>query len=342
MPAHTLRHAACVVACALALPAVAVDRQVPAEFPTIQSAIDASAPGDRVIVAPGVYAERIDFLGRNIVVTSSAGAAQTTIDGTGGTAVILGPGGMLRGFTITNAFASFGAGTEVRGAGSRIVANVYDGNAQGGGGFGAGIGGNSASPVIERNVFRNNSCDSQFLSGVVSFVNGSEPRIVNNVFEYNDCRAINVTLPEGLRVLVVNNTIVGNAGGVRVDARVPATTQVYRNNIVYSNDVGLDIDFGSDPNNPRWDHNLVFGNVLDYEGIADQTGLAGNLSEPPLFVNPGARNYRLRPSSPAVDAGNNTLAPPGDFNGRPRPVDGDGDGTATVDIGAFELQPPAR
>lgn len=341
MSLFTLRLATSAFACAIALPALAVDRHVPAEFPTIQSAIDASAAGDRVIVAPGTYAERIDFQGRNIVVTSSAGAAQTTIDGTGGTAVIIGPGGMLRGFTITNAFASFGAGTEVRGAGSRIVANVYDGNVQGAGGYGAGIGGNSASPVIERNVFRNHSCDSQFLSGVVAFVNGSEPRILNNVFEHNDCRAINMTLPEGLRVLVANNTIVDNAAGVRVDARVPTTTQIYRNNIVFANDIGLDIDFGSDSNNPRWDHNLVFGNGLDYEGIADQTGLNGNISGPPLFRNASAGNYRLRPASPAVDAGNNTLAPPSDFNRRPRPVDGDGDGTATVDMGAFELQPPA-
>ena len=37
-------------------------RHVPADFPTIQAAIAASADGDRVLVAPGFYAERIDFL----------------------------------------------------------------------------------------------------------------------------------------------------------------------------------------------------------------------------------------------------------------------------------------
>ena len=54
-----------------------------------------------------------------------------------------------------------------------VAGNVFENNQQGGGGFGAGIGGN---------VFINNSCDNQFLSGVVSFVNSSSPRVVNNVF----------------------------------------------------------------------------------------------------------------------------------------------------------------
>jgi hypothetical protein len=311
-------------------------RHVPADFPTIQDAIAASADGDRVLVAPGFYAERIDFLGRDITVISSNGPAATTIDGLAGTAVIIGPGGRLEGFTITNGSASFGAGTEVHGAGSRISRNIYEGNVQGGGGFGAGIGGNGASPEIERNVFRNNSCDSQFLSGVVAFVNGSEPRIVNNIFEHNPCRAINMTLPEGLSVLVANNTIVDNDAGVRVDARVPTSTQIYRNNIIVDNDIGLDIDFGSDLNNPLWDHNLVFRNGLDYEGIADQTGANGNISASPLFGNPMVSNYRLRPGSPAIDAGNDALAPARDFLGITRPLDGDGDGTATVDMGAHE------
>jgi hypothetical protein len=192
----------CAVASALMstpLVAGAVDRTVPGEFATIQAAIAASADGDRVLVAPGLYAERIDFQGKDIVVMGTDGAAVTTIDGLAGTAVILGPNGTLQGFTITNGNASFGAGTEVLGAGSRILDNIYDGNVQGGGGFGAAIGGNNASPLIDGNVFRNNSCDSQFVSGVVSFVNSSAPRVTNNVFENNPCRAINFTLPEGKR-----------------------------------------------------------------------------------------------------------------------------------------------
>ena len=48
-------------------------RRVPAEYPTIQSAIVAAAEGDTVLVSPGTYTEAIDFLGKAIVVTSTNG-----------------------------------------------------------------------------------------------------------------------------------------------------------------------------------------------------------------------------------------------------------------------------
>ena len=65
----------------------------------------------------------------------------------------------------------------------------------------------------------------------------------------------------------------------------------------------------------------------------------GNISLAPRFVAPGS-DYRLRPSSPAIDRG----APAGslparDFAGRPRAVDGNGDGRVVPDMGAFEYQP---
>jgi len=39
---------------------------VPAKYPTIQAAIDAASDGAVIVVAPGVYYERIDFMGKNI------------------------------------------------------------------------------------------------------------------------------------------------------------------------------------------------------------------------------------------------------------------------------------
>ena len=53
---------------------------VPADEPTIWEGIVAASDGDEVVVAPGVYNECIDFLGKDIVVRSSDGAAVTVIN----------------------------------------------------------------------------------------------------------------------------------------------------------------------------------------------------------------------------------------------------------------------
>jgi hypothetical protein len=52
---------------------------VPAEFPTIQLAIDSANNGDLVLVYPGTYYESINFLGKNITVRGADGPLQTTI-----------------------------------------------------------------------------------------------------------------------------------------------------------------------------------------------------------------------------------------------------------------------
>jgi predicted outer membrane repeat protein len=54
----------------LAQLATADTLRVPAEFPTIQAAVDAAVPGDQVLVAPGLYEERIIISVHNIALTS--------------------------------------------------------------------------------------------------------------------------------------------------------------------------------------------------------------------------------------------------------------------------------
>jgi serine protease len=320
--------------------AFAATIHVPGDYPTIQQALDASVAGDMVLVDPGTYGENLDFHGKNVLLAGTGGAGVTILDAPGGTGVLLGPGGIFQGFTVTGAVNSFGAGIAVSGTGTVVRNDIFDGNIESGGGYGAAIGGNSASPTINANVFRNNSCDEQFLSGVVAFINSSSPRITNNIFEHNPCRGINMTLPEGTAPLVANNTFVDNPAGIRVDARVDTGLQVYRNNIVWGNDVGLLVDFLIPGNEPTWENNLVYGNGSNYSGIADQTGSNGNISVPPRLKDPVNGDYHLRRSSPAIDAGTIVSGLRKDFDGSPRPVDGNGNGTAEFDIGAFEFQPP--
>jgi len=50
---------------------------------SIQDAIGLAQPGDEILVAPGMYGEGLDLLGKAITVRSSAGAAVTIVDHTG-------------------------------------------------------------------------------------------------------------------------------------------------------------------------------------------------------------------------------------------------------------------
>lgn len=65
----------------LVLPAVVLAKQihVPADYATIQAAIDASSDSDTVYVGPGTYVENISFSGKDILLKATGGAVATTI-----------------------------------------------------------------------------------------------------------------------------------------------------------------------------------------------------------------------------------------------------------------------
>ena len=98
----------CALAVAMSFSSVAVavtTLHVPATYPTIQDAINASYDGDTILVSPGTYAEGINFGSREIEVRSTKGAEVTIIDPPSGrcfTAVGQeGPDAVLEGFTLT-------------------------------------------------------------------------------------------------------------------------------------------------------------------------------------------------------------------------------------------------
>ena len=97
-------------------PAWAGAIQVPGGHQSIQAAIQAAQQGDVITVAPGVYRENVDFLGKAIVLTSvdprnTDVVEKTVIEGDGTTPTVTfanaeGRGTILRGFTIRSRLSS--------------------------------------------------------------------------------------------------------------------------------------------------------------------------------------------------------------------------------------------
>lgn len=177
---------------------------------TIQGGILLTQTGDSVLVGPGTYNENVDFMGRNIVVVSEAGAASTVIDGSGHLNSVVrfaggeGAGTRLSGFTVTG-----GSGYE---AGQSATPR------------GGGIYVNNAEPIIEYcRVTRNSVGGRGYAGGIFASATstaGFAPRIVN-------CE-------------IVGNTAGGNGGGVLAAgyARVTVEACAIYNNVVLDGDGG--------------------------------------------------------------------------------------------------------
>lgn len=112
---------------------------VPANYATIQAAINAASNGDTVVIASGTYVENIDFKGKAITVTSTnpedpTVVAATIIDGGGSGSVVSfrtgeGSGSLIEGFTIRNGNANNGAGIHCESASPTIRDCTVSGNA---------------------------------------------------------------------------------------------------------------------------------------------------------------------------------------------------------------------
>ncbi|MHC4437234.1 MAG: PKD domain-containing protein, partial [Planctomycetota bacterium] len=165
------------------IPTNAEIRHVPAQYATIQQAIDQSQDGDVVVVEAGTYRENINFSGKNIVLTSKdpndpETVAATIIDGRGLGSVVVFENSetseaMLTGFTITG-----GYGTSNLIFGEEIV-------------WGAGIYCINASPIIKRNVIADNhgplstaGTEIECYGGAIACI-GSEAVITNNIIRNN-------------------------------------------------------------------------------------------------------------------------------------------------------------
>lgn len=139
---------------------------------------------------------------------------------------------------------------------------------------------------------------------------------------------------------ISNNLVFDNeAGGIVVGqgdgpnfGSVPADSMIVSNNIAVDNGRdGLRESGATGPNN-MFLNNLIWNNGSDKVNL--KTGSqSGTIMQDPQFVDfrpDGTGNYRLQPTSPAVDAGSAQGAPSTAIDGTPRPEG------AAVDIGPYE------
>lgn len=249
---------------------------------------------------------------------------------------------------ISGCTGGWGIGIYIGGnSAARIIGNTITentGGAASGGGvalFAAGT-----TEVIANVIARNNTTGVGGCGwgGAVAIANFVEAAIVNNLIVGNNAcygGAFHWRGSNG-NTMLVNNTIADNTAdswpGIYA-AGVDARNQLYNNIIAAQGGPAVFCDNATSVTPPTLDSNDVFsGDQPAYGGTcADQTGLNGNISADPGFLDASAGNYRIGFPSPAIDAGNN-WAPymlMTDLDGNPR-IAGSSGGPDRIDIGAYE------
>lgn len=196
----------------------------------------------------------------------------------------------------------------------------------------------ACSLLITDSVFRGNLAGG---GGGVA-VNLGDAVIANSLFEGNTVTGGGGAILIGTngKVSVLNCTMVSNVvqpepGGWTLDGG--AVLNYWQGKVNIFNCIA----WGNLPDqfNNGYGNGIVVGNS-DVEGGWSGSGEC-NIESKPGFVDAAAGDWRLRPDSPCVDAGNNDALPRWlmkmlDLIGGARIADGDGDGAANVDMGAIE------
>jgi hypothetical protein len=310
---------------------LALTRLVPAEYETIQAAIDDSVSGDVILVADGIYTgdgnRDIDFLGKTIALRSENGPQNCIIDCQASESeqhwgVYIHHGGenpaVLDGFTIKNGSA-------------------------------AGVGCYEASPIIKNCIITENT--AMYVGGGIYSVSASPTikncEITDNVAPYGAGIAAvwesNCTIVDCL--IARNNANDGPGGGIDSQESYIKilNSTITVNSCSYYSGGGISLR----QSNLEMKNCILWDNLpeeiyqsnssasIKYSDIEGGYTGTGNISLEPLFTEPVLGNYRLLPNSPCIDAGDPYYIPEPDetdLDGNPRITDG------RIDMGAYESE----
>lgn len=295
------------------LGASATVRPVPGTYPTIQSAIDASAKGDVVEVSPGTYVERL-VMGPardSVTVRGLAGASATIVDamGTGTTLSFagVGPHTRVEGLTIRGgALLGAGGGMYLSAAAPQIVDCVIEGNhAYAAGGIYVD---DVSSPQFTGCIIRNNQAPNGSGGGVY-VDHGGRPSFSYCQIYGNTCAAYGggVTVWEGSVPVLDHCTIAGNAGAYAGgNLYLTRSGSVHATNSIFAFPTqGANVEATADafPGTIACCDLFVSGGI-NIRGMPSPIGANGNVALDPQFCDRGAGNYGLTASSPCAGANN--------------------------------------
>jgi len=142
---------------------------------------------------------------------------------------------------------------------------------------------------------------------------------------------------------LTKNTTEAGAPGVNLQAFTDtngAASFMCSHSIVWDNTGGTGNGLGGPTPPVTFPVGVEYSDINSYASwIGNRTGLLGNISTNPQFVNANGNNFHLNSNSPAIEAGSRLLgsAPPTDWEGSPRVVDRDKNGIFVVDLGADEF-----
>lgn len=288
------------------------------DFLTIQDGINASIEGDIIIVMPGGYVENVNYLGKDITLRSSDPTNPLIVETTQITPpdnYVIGSDGTFEGFRLNGCFEFGDFKTD-----------------------------KSYSPTIR-------NCHIVFPVGIKCFVPYQEinyPLIENNIIEARTgIYVLTQANAYGSYPMIRNNTLIGRSltlWGCGIEYRGDKEICEVYNNIFVNFKWGIQFTYNDlfKQRTQKIQYNNFDGNTYNYysQGVEfDLTGINGNISNNPLFVDYANGDYHLQEASPCIDGGDPNYVPSSgetDLDGNPRIDNG------IVDMGAYEFIHPVK
>ena len=286
---------------------ITVDDDGPADFNTIQAAIDDANDGDTVSVATGTYNESIVM--KDGVPVHGAGADVTTIDGGGAGHVVTFSfvSATISGFTITGSSPTdHYAGIHVYASHVNVEDNTIVANQKA-----IRVLGNS-NALINANMVIDNS------DGIA--IVDSNVVISNNLVARNGTWGCGIAFAGGFGA-IINNTVTAHSW-FALSCSTPASTIDIANNIITHNGYGINVngwscDLCSAVPYLDISYNNVWDNYIDYwehygdiewgyHGPFTPLPGTGQISTDPLFAHPDSGDYHVKSQGGRYDPNSRT------------------------------------